>query len=274
MSQTSDLVFFLGGRDLEMLAIRHLVEETLGADAIVDRGLFWGARASDYASDIDTVLKAGKRPVLVELEIDDEISGAIVVDHHGETAGRPSALEQVFQLLDLPKERWTRRFALIAANDCGHLRAMAELGASPEEMDKIRRDDRAAQGITAEEEQAGIAALAAAEEALDGRLLIVRSPHDRTAAITDPLRLRELERGDPTRDLLIEGPEELSFFGRGASIAALDAAFPGGWRGGDLPEQGFWGMRRDGGAPDAEAALAVLKQEPEYRAEIAAPGRR
>jgi hypothetical protein len=71
---------------------------------------------------------------------------------------------------------------------------------------------------------------------LDSTLLLVRSPHDRTAAIADPKAIA----GDE-RDLLIIGPEGLHFFGTGARVAALVTAWPGGWSGGDLPRAGFFG---------------------------------
>ena len=254
------LVFFLGGRDLEMATIRDLVVDTLGGAAVVDHGLGWGARASAYAAEIAAARAAEGRPVLVELMVDIDSGDAIVVDHHGDRAGGPTSLEQVFALLDLPADRWTRRMALVAANDRGHLQAMQAMGANLEEMAAIRREDRAAQGITAAEEAAGRAALAAAERVNDGRLLLVRSPHGRTATIADPLRLEEMAAGRPPRDLLIEAPAELAFFGTGAAVAALDSAFPGGWRGGDLPDRGFWGCARRAGMPDAAAAVAVLRQ--------------
>ena len=256
----SRLRFFLGGADLEMQEIRDLVTRTLGQEAVVDSGLGWGAKAESYASEIETAKAAGLTPVLIELNGAEAVPGAVSVDHHNERAGEPTSLEQVFALLGLPDWAWTRRMALVAANDRGHLRGMAAIGATPEEMATIREEDRAAQGITDEEEQAGLAALRATHEYCGGRLLGVRLPHGRMATVADPLRIVERAEGQAPRDLLIEAPGEMGFFGRGACVMALADALPEGWRGGDLPETGFWGCNRREGVPDLSAAVAVLER--------------
>ena len=55
-----------------------------------------------------------RNPVLIELKDDLPASfprdRLLFVDHHGERAGedRQTSLEQVFELLDLPREDWTR----------------------------------------------------------------------------------------------------------------------------------------------------------------------
>ncbi|WP_173979936.1 hypothetical protein [Magnetospirillum sp. UT-4] len=251
-----DLVFFLGGRDLEMATIRDLVADTLGLAAVRDGGLGWGARLSDYAAEL-AGLGPGQVPVLVELALDRPLPpAAVVVDHHGPAAGRhaPTALEQVFRLLGLPPERWTRHLALVAANDRGHVRAMRAIGATADEIAAIRQADRRAQGITAAEEEDALAALARAERHLDGRLLVVRLPHDRTATVMD----RIAPDDGAIANVLILCPAEVDFFGIGAAVVALDAAFPGGYCGGDLPEAGFWGHRTP--TPAEDALLGVLGQ--------------
>jgi hypothetical protein len=253
---TRPLRFFLGGRDLEMATIAELVRGELGAAAVMDKGLGWGARAEAYAPEIAAWRAAGGTAVLVELPgVERPGPDVIEVDHHGGRVGEPSALRQVFALLGLPERRWTRHFALVEANDVGHVAAMRAIGASAEEMAAIRAADRAAQGITAAEEAAGRAALAAARTALGGRLLVVALPHGRAATVTDPLAL---EQGGETRDVLVLTPGGAQFFGRGGAVAALDAAFPGGWRGGELPRRGFWGVSRC--LPEAAliAALAAV----------------
>jgi len=248
--------FFLGGRDLEMVAVAETVRALLGDDAVCDKGLRWGARASDYQGEIDDAAAAGVRPVLVELTLDRDppAGGWIVVDHHGAAAGidAPTSLERVFALLNPPAGAWTRRHALIAANDRGHVRALRAMGASPDEIAAVRAADRRAQGVTPSEEEEGRRAAASARVALDGRALVVDSPHDRVAAITDPLE----EAGRAPEILFVLTPGEVAVFGPGSVIAALDAAFPGGWRGGELPTRGFWGCPRD--AASTEAALLAV----------------
>lgn len=248
-------VFFLGGADLEMATIRDLVTAKAGTAAIHDRGLAWGARLSDYAEDL-AVLPADARPVLVELAIDLPLpNGAIVIDHHGEKSGRSArtSLEQVFRLLGCPMSEWTRRMSLVAANDRGHIAALRAMGADDREIQDIRAADRRIQGITARDEEDGRKALASRKQLLDGRLTVVDLPHEKVAVVTDPLALIP----SPPRNLLIFSPSEVNFFGEGLAIDALDAVFPGGWKGGDLPEIGFWGHAEP--LPDKTALMASLR---------------
>ena len=245
---------FLGGQDLEMTAIATLARAALGPAAVSDKALGWGAAASAYASEIAAAAARGVTPVLVELHPDMPLpAGSVLVDHHGARAGEPTSLEQVFALLRLPAAAWTRDFALIAANDRGHVAGLRAMGASAQEIARIRAADRRAQGITLEEEAAGRAALAAAERRPDG-LIVARLPHGRAATLTDPLA----ESGAADSELLALMPGEVAFFGTGARVAALDAAFPGGWSGGELPRRGFWGCHFDG-AVDAAPLLAALE---------------
>lgn len=239
----TDLQIFLGGQDLEMATIAELARAALGPARVHDAGLRWGARASHYRDEIAAVLAAGEKPVLVELEDDlpQELSARVVlVDHHGARAGRdrPSALRQVFDLLGLPKARWTRRMALVEANDIGHMKGLREAGASAAEIREIRDADRAAQAVTAADEAAAREAIAAAERS--GALTVVRSASARTSPVAD---FMEPEYGGtPPVALLVLSPGEANVFAAGTVIAAL-ADEPGGWWGGALPERGFWGRK-------------------------------
>lgn len=240
----SRLVFFLGGGDLEMLAIRELLD-THGV-CVVDRELGWDeARVSRYAEEIARAVGAGDTAVLVELTIDGPLpTGCIVVDHHGERAGegKPGSLRQVFELLRLPESAWTRQMDLIAANDSGYLPAMQALGATVAEMTEIRARDRAAQGLTADEERSAAAATAARRFLANGRLAVVELDHRRSGVVAD---LLAPELGGPGADnLLVLMPDETAFYGEGTLVAALDGAWPGGWRGGALPRRGYWGVAR------------------------------
>jgi len=83
-------IFLLGGHDLEMLTIRELLHAH-APECFVDKGLAWGARASNYRTEIEAALKAGLTPVLVELVDDIGIDGkAVIIDHHGPLAGADS----------------------------------------------------------------------------------------------------------------------------------------------------------------------------------------
>lgn len=248
MTRRRDHAFFLGGRDLEMETIRGLLEAE-APGRVHDRDLSWGARASSYRDEILAALERGETPVLIELEPDLEVdlNRAIWIDHHGPNAGRPTSLEQVFRLLELPTERWSRRLELVAANDHSGIDGLVEAGATGSEIRRVRAEDRAAQGITEAEEARAAESLGRLETAADGRLTIARLPHARTAALTD--RLHTALGGPGYENLLVTSPNEVNFFGSGALAYALDRAFPGGWLGGDLPNRGFWGHSQ---APPAE----------------------
>ncbi len=242
MQVRNTLIFFLGGHDLEMITIRALLQE-VALDQLHDKRLSWGAKASAYRQEISETLARGLTPVFVELANDLNLDPALFleVDHHGERAGenRPTSLHQVFDLLKLPPERWTRWFDLVAVNDWGYIPALVEIGASREEIVKVRAADRAAQGITPEEEAEGERAITHAEILAQGALTVAHLPHSRTATVTDRL---QAELGGPGyQNLLICSPDQVNFFGSGELIFALDRKFPGGWYGGALPARGFWG---------------------------------
>jgi hypothetical protein len=254
--------FFLGGRDLEMVEIRTLLDRH-AAGRIEDKGLAWGAALSDYRPELLAALARGETPVLVELKDDlpadlFDRGRTIVVDHHGPLAGhdRPTSLEQVFALLGLPAAAWTRHMALVAANDRAHVAGMRAFGASPGEIAEIRAADRAAQGVSAADEAEARRAIAVRRR--DGRVTLVETESHTSSAIAD-LMLPEL--GGPGYErLLVAMPDKLGLFGDGAAIADLAAAYPGSWWGGDLPAAGYWGMvlpaeRR----PVIEALVARLR---------------
>ncbi|MGH8563133.1 MAG: hypothetical protein ACREXW_03240 [Gammaproteobacteria bacterium] len=213
------LVFFLGGRDLEMVTIRALLQAH-APTMFYDKGLAWGARASAYQGEIEGALAEGKTPVFIELENDlglDPATTIVIVDHHGERAGaeEPTSLHQVFRLLGLPAAAWTHWHELVAANDRGHIPALLEAGATQEEIVRVRAADRAAQGITPEEEAQGERAAACAETLLKGKLTITRLPHSRTATVADRLHHALGEPG--YKNLLVLCPHEVDFFVIGAS---------------------------------------------------------
>ncbi len=239
------LLFCLGGRDLEMETIAALVDDALGPDHLVDHRPPWGATADLYARDIRRAVADGLVPVLVELPPGDLPlpEACLFVDHHGDRAGAtaPTALEQVFDLLRCPASAWTRHFTLVAANDRGHVEEMRALGATRSEMEAIRAADRRAQGITPWEDESAAQALSQARTTLDGRLLIVHLPHNRSAPVMDRLALRPDDAPRPPEVVALLSPDEANVYGPGAVIKARTDAYPDGWSGGALPRQGFWG---------------------------------
>jgi len=237
--------FFLGGSDLEMSEIAKLLAEH-APGRVSDKRLAWGARLSAYRDELAGALRAGEIPVLVELEDDlpqdafDRTRSVVVIDHHGERAGHshPTSIEQVFDRLGLPPDAWTRRLALVAANDRGHIAGMKEMGASAQEMAAIRAEDRAAQGVSAADEEEAVRAIA--ERRHCGRAVSVETTSNTSSAIADRMHAA---LGGPGYDrLVVVMPRKLAVFGDGEMISALARAFPGSYWGGDLPRAGFWGM--------------------------------
>lgn len=265
LQPTNSFTFFLGGLDLEMVTIEEIVCSTIGLDHLRNQGLRWGAKASDYREEILEVLDAGQTPVLIELQLDiPDIDPAryLVVDHHGDRAGKetPTSLEQVFGLLKLEKDAWTRDLALVAANDRGHIRAMLELGATQEELQDIRARDRAAQGVTEQDETAAQIAIQHREAIPNLPVTITRSQSNRVSPITD---LLAPELGGPGYDnLLVVSPNEFNFFGSGRAINALAHQFPNSWKGGELPTSGFWGINATPDSMDSTESriLTTLKE--------------
>lgn len=256
--KTPQPLFCLGGRDLEMAEIARLLRTTLGDDAVADRGLGWDqAKASAYRSEVGATLDAGREVVLVELENDLPAKlqeQVLVIDHHGPLAGanQPTAIEQVFSKLGLRPKAWTRRFALVAANDRGWIPELRAIGASDGEILAIREEDRRAQGITAAEDRAGARAFERPARLEAPPLLVFRLPHNKIATVFDRLALAT-PAGDTIADALAVSPSEINFSGGGDIAKALTRAYPQGWYGGALPERGFWGV-----GPPLPAEVVVI----------------
>lgn len=234
-------VYFLGGMDLEMQEIRELLVST--NEQFYDKGLAWGASVDDYSLEILAAISAGNTPVLIELS-GKAPKEAIVVDHHGDRAGENASIRQVHDLLREAGHNieWTRHHQLVATNDVGHIQAMQAMGATREEIAEIRAADRAAQGITSGQEAEGERAVSQAVIfALPDAVTAVVLHHGKTATVMDRLALLET----PPQNVVIFSPGETNFYGDGDRIERLDAAFPGGWKGGQLPVRGFWGISQE-----------------------------
>lgn len=245
-----------------MREIRTLLERE-APGRVEDAGLAWGARASHYQDQISAALARGETPVLVELE-DDLPAGVdrgrlLVVDHHGALAGhdRPTALEQVFALLGLPAAAWTRRMALVAANDRAHVAGLVAAGATREEMLAIRAQDRAAQGVTPADEAEARRAIAAREES---RGFVEIATSSATSSAIADLMLPELG-GPGYAALLVVMPGKLAVFADGQAIRRLADAVTGSYWGGDLPRRGYWGASVAGcPEPDLGIVRATLAE--------------
>ena len=242
----TNLIFFLGGKDAEMVTIENVLANA-GAE-FVNKNLGWGARAAAYESEIHEAISAGKTPVLIELSnapgkdwngnpypVIEIPAGCIEVDHHGDRSNEPAAIIQVCELLGANP---TRHHLLIAANDTGYIPGMKAAGATEKEIEEIRALDRSCQGITAEHEAEAIRALNSAEEVGDCKVVFMN--HSKSAPVTD----RMFGKQPKGQNILIvsvytgkneEGElvtkKELNYYGDGALCARLKKEF-GGWAGG------------------------------------------
>lgn len=94
--------YFLGGRDLEMTTIAELLHSV--GETVHDRHLIWGAKASAYREELAAARSTGAIPVLIELTDDLGLANdidqghAILIDHHGDRAGKdvPTSIEQIY----------------------------------------------------------------------------------------------------------------------------------------------------------------------------------
>jgi len=179
-----DHIFFLGGRDAEMAAIRDLLDAR--KLPCYDHHLTWGASLSSYLTQLNN-LPADAVPVMIELNLDCPYPpAAIIIDHHGEKAGRntETSLEQIATLLGIELNRFQK---LICQNDKGHIRAMRAFGATDIEIAAVRTADRRSQGITSDDEKQARASVADHSLTLCNDAVIIHSLTNKTTAITDLL---------------------------------------------------------------------------------------
>ena len=195
-------VFLLGGYDLEMETIKQILE---GRDdcMVIDKQLRWdNAHLSAYKDE----LPQHTYNIIYGIELQEDISppeNYHRIDHHNDWDDKPSVLEQVAQIIDMQLNRYQK---LVAANDKGYIPAMQQLSATEEEIADIRKRDRAAQGVTEQEEKL-------AEQSLTqhlckyGELYVLKSQTSRFSPICDRLF--------PYQQLLIYTDDEWMYYGKG-----------------------------------------------------------
>lgn len=203
--------------------------------------------------------------VFVECGAKDWPEGAplpVLIDHHFARSGEPASLTQVIAYLRaLPAllNKYTfspephiearqieavvnfssstaRWMELVAANDARYIPGMMAIGATLEEIDRVRTFDRLAQGITPAQDAEGLRAIS--EKVVTGRLTVVRMSHSKTATVADRMF------GQYDQLVIFSGDGEVNFFGDGALCATLKEKF-GGWNGGSglgkAGETAYWG---------------------------------
>lgn len=257
----NNIIFFLGGKDAEMIEILNILTAQ-GCD-VQNKNLGWSAHASAYAEEIAAAAAAGKVIVLVELDnsstpktdwAPEKVAvelpeGTILVDHHGDRSAEPASILQVLNLLGIQPSRLQK---LIASNDSGFIPAMESFGASAEEIATVRAMDRAAQGITPEQEAVAVEAITKAE--VSDNLTVVRMLHSKSATVTDRMY------GQYKNLLILSEDGEVNFFGDGALCAELKEKNQGSWAGGSglgvVGGNAYWG-----GYPNHDEVLSFIREK-------------
>ncbi len=211
-------VYILGGEDLEMSRIRKRLSD-VGAE-VVDKGMRWEQAANEgvdvVTQEIDDIRAKGKTPVTIELAGAGKLRPEIVeIDHHNERSDRPASITQVMERMGLAPVLMDK---LIGANDASYIPGMREvtndilaklerrlsevpsISESEREqrlegskrwldsmIDKVRRKDREAQGVTEEMELEAEEAIRNAEFDEETGLITVRINGDRGSPVVDRL---------------------------------------------------------------------------------------
>jgi len=178
----SKYLFLIGGYDLEMLEIINILEAN--GLQYVDKKLSWGAKLSAYQDFFDS------DGTFVGIELIEDIETPtkyVAIDHHNERSREPASIEQVAELLGIELTYYQQ---IVAANDKGYIPAMRAIGASEAEIQSIRRKDRAAQGVTEQDELWGEEAVSNLEWRKSVAIAYTKS--DRFAPVTDRLEVDKL----------------------------------------------------------------------------------
>lgn len=217
-----------------MTSIRDLLEAQGMEEGahFANRGLEWSAALLSAYQDLFSL---PHRFVGIELQLDINPPGRYLhIDHHNELSRLPASIEQVATLLGV---ELSREQVLIAANDKGYIPAMLALDASAEEVARIRRRDREAQGVSEAMEQQ--AEQEVAEQILDQGIMVINTTLERFSPLTDRL----YGQGP----LLIANTAELTYYGHGIDRLRIEFAEDiqaGRAYSGGQGESGFFGLAK------------------------------
>lgn len=244
MNSNNQIVVVTPVNDGEAVQIAKILKEKNIKTLITAQG--WGASWSDLESEIKEEIEnlKNKNFKIFGVELQGQApEGAKNVDHHcydgDDRSSDKSSLEQVADLIGYELTLYEQ---FVAANDKGFIPAMISLAKtknlSEKEtqklIEKVRLQDRAAQGITPEQEE--IAEKAIEEAEVSNSLTVVRMAHSKTSTVCDRLW------GGYKNLLIISDDGEVNFFGSREVIGKLSGLVEGSWSGGDLEhDNGFWG---------------------------------
>lgn len=244
MSNNSKILIVTPVNDGESVQIEKILKNKNIKTLITKQG--WGASWANLEPEVKEKIKEFKNKNFkifgVELQ-GPAPEGAVNIDHHcydgDDRSSDKSSLEQVAELIGHKLSLFEQ---FVSENDKGFIPAMMSLAKtknlSKEEtqklINKVRLQDRAAQGITPEQEK--IAKEAIQEAEVSNRLTVVRMSHSKTATICDRLY------GKYKNLLILSEDGEVNFFGEKRVIERLSSLVKGSWSGGDLDhDNGFWG---------------------------------
>lgn len=253
--------FVLGGDDAEMIRIKDLLDSR--GISWVQPEKNWGPKSFGPEQIGVEGMTPGTRVVFVEAAPSPEfpaVRASVVIDHHGDNAGLPASILQVLDLLHMEPTRWD---CVIAANDNGWFHGLIAMGATQEEMERVRPADRSAQGITPEHEAEAERALAAPVEMIGG-IRVIRMEHSKCAPVGDRIALDAIAEGKPVPQyIVLSGDGEVNFSGDGALASSLfekyrephaAKAWAGGSGLGKAGENAYWG-----GYPDQAEVLDFIR---------------
>jgi len=178
------IVFFLGGHDLEMMAIKEILEQE--QIKFVDKNLLWGAKLSKYQKELDEF----RDYTIYGIELEEDIvppKNYYRIDHHNNLSDKDASIIQVLKILD---KQPTREQELIAQNDIGHIEAMRCFGATEDEIKEIRKLDREAQGVIPQEESKALEEIKNIKE--ENGIYILETSLDKFSPIVDNFEKRPL----------------------------------------------------------------------------------
>jgi hypothetical protein len=211
-------VFLLGGHDLEMDAIRTVLEDCGYEEGVgfYDKGLSWSDATIDTYAEIIDGIDSDTDIYAVELRDAEKYAERFnfhIIDHHNAYSQNESSLLQVLKLFGKKPTDEERR---IAINDEGHIAGLLAHGYDENTIKKIRREDRIAQGINPRTFERIRQNLASAKRRTAGDIAVIEVPDNRFSAYLDALYL-ENPHNYPARCVL-HTKNEAFFSGFGSSV--------------------------------------------------------
>jgi hypothetical protein len=252
----SDLHFLLGGHDLEMLEIKKMLIQA--GYKFSDKNLSWGAAWADYRDVFEDPAVSGSQWVGIELSGKDDMPPASIdIDHHNERSDEPASIEQVAALLGIALSPYQK---LVAANDKAYIPGLMEVGASTEEISAIIKADKAAQGVSEEDERN--AAISLSEHlSLQNGHHVVYALCDKFLPIVDHLF-------GQYQSLIVYNDSTLVYYGKGAGKLSTRLALAGRANVAAMAysrdgENGFWGIPHELLSPtEIRSLLTFITQIP------------